>query len=102
MTDEFGRPQDAFRSIHIAGTDGKGSVSYKTAMALQMSGYRTGMFTSPHIESFCERIQVDQQCIPENKVVEHADQIFEVIEQKHIDVTFFDIVTMLAFLWFRE
>ena len=56
LTQEFGNPEASFRSIHIAGTNGKGSVALKTATALQFVGYRTGLFTSPHIDSFCERI----------------------------------------------
>jgi len=59
LTEEFGKPQDAYKAIHIAGTNGKGSVAFKTAASLQLCGYRTGLFTSPHIDSFCERIQVD-------------------------------------------
>ena len=63
LTEQFGNPQNAFKSIHIAGTNGKGSVALKTAAALQHTGYRTGLFTSPHIDSFCERIQVDSEQI---------------------------------------
>ena len=102
LTKEFNNPQNSFNSIHIAGTNGKGSVATKTAAALQYSGLRTGLFTSPHINTFCERIQVNSELITEEKVVEHADRIFDIIERKHLSVTFFEIVTMLAFLEFRE
>ena len=60
------------------------------------------MFTSPHIDSFCERIQVNSEMITEEKVVEHASRIFDVIERNQLSVTFFEIVTMLAFLEFSE
>ena len=102
LSQEFGSPETAFPSIHIAGTNGKGSVALKTAAALQYGGFRTGLFTSPHIDSFCERIQVNSQCISEEKVVEHASRIFDVIERNQLQVTFFEIVTMLALLEFRE
>ena len=102
LSSEFGDPQNSFESIHIAGTNGKGSVALKTAAALQFKGFRTGLFTSPHIDSFCERIKVNAQDISEEKVVEHATRIFDIIEQKDINVTFFEIVTLLAFLEFKE
>ena len=102
LSSEFDNPHNAFRTIHVAGTNGKGSVALKTAAALQYSGYRTGLFTSPHIDSFCERIRVNSECISEERVVEHASRIFDVIEEKQLNVTFFEIVTMMALLEFRE
>ena len=56
---ELGDPQNSFKTVHVAGTNGKGSVTHKVAAALKFCGHRTGLFTSPHIDSFCERIQVD-------------------------------------------
>ena len=102
LSKHFGNPHRKFKSIHIGGTNGKGSVALKTATGLQFAGYRTGLFTSPHIDSFCERIQVDQELISEDKVVEHAEKIFEAVDKLDVNVTFFDIVTMMAFLEFRE
>ena len=100
LTAEFGNPQNCFKVVHIAGTNGKGSVALKSAAALQYLDFRTGLFTSPHIDSFCERIRVNQAMISEEKVVEHAMRIFDVIEQREINATFFEIVTMIAFLEF--
>ena len=82
LTANFDNPQDSFRVVHIAGTNGKGSVALKTATGLKHCGYKTGIFTSPHIETFCERVQVNFNRISEQKVVEHATRIFEVMESK--------------------
>ena len=73
LTKAFDSPQNSFETIHIAGTNGKGSVAVKTAAALQMSGFKTGLFTSPHIETFCERIKVNNKMISEEQVVKHAE-----------------------------
>ena len=99
---KFGNPQDSFKSIHIAGTNGKGSVAHKTAAALQAAGYKVGLFTSPHLESFCERIQVNNKMITEKQVVKIADPIFELVESKEVIPTFFEIITMIAFKFFKE
>ena len=56
----FGNPQDTFKSIHVAGTNGKGTVTIKTARVLEAAGYKTGLFISPHISTFRERITVNQ------------------------------------------
>ena len=65
----LGNPQDSFKIVHVAGTNGKGSVCLKTAASLQAVGLRTGLFTSPHISCFRERIQVDGRMIEEGDVV---------------------------------
>ena len=65
----LGNPQDSFKIVHVAGTNGKGSVCLKTATGLQSAGLRTGLFTSPHISCFRERIQVDGNMIEESDVV---------------------------------
>ena len=65
LLERFGNPHTKFPSIHIAGTNGKGSVSTKVAAALQHRGIRVGLYTSPHIESFCERIRVQNSLISE-------------------------------------
>lgn len=69
MAAALGNPQDSFKIIHVAGTNGKGSVCLKTATALQAAGLRTGLFTSPHISCFRERIRVGEVMITEEKVV---------------------------------
>ena len=67
-----------------------------------MCGYRTGLFTSPHIESFCERIRVNNAMITEQKVVEHASAVLDVVDSRKMNVTFFEIVSMIAFMQFKE
>src|SRR5664279_1869842 len=65
----FGNPHRSYPSIHVAGTNGKGSVSHMIASVLQESGYRTGLYTSPHLKDFRERIKVNGEMIPEEEVV---------------------------------
>ena len=77
----FGNPhKSGFKIIHVAGTNGKGSVSYKTAKALEELGFKVGMFTSPHISTFRERIQVNGQICPMEHIVEHCERIFQTVE----------------------
>ena len=70
----LGNPQRNFFTIHIAGTNGKGSVAHIIASVLQQAGYRTGLFTSPHLQDFRERIRVDGEMIPKQKVVNFVDK----------------------------
>ena len=98
----FGNPENKFKSIHIAGTNGKGTVSLKTARVLEAGGYKTGLFISPHISSFRERITINRDLISKEDVVKHAQKVFEAIEDKKFEVTFFEIVTMIALLEFAE
>lgn len=95
-------PSKAFPSIHIAGTNGKGSVTKKIATALQLAGYRVGLYTSPHISCFRERIRVNGEMIPESSVASILKQVFDVVEQENIDATFFEIATLLAFRHFAN
>ena len=90
-------PSKKFKSIHVAGTNGKGSVSLKIAEALRLSGYKVGLFTSPHISSFRERIMIDGKIVSEESVAESLSHIFEILEKNNIPATFFEINTMLAF-----
>ena len=69
LVQELGQPQTAYPIIHIAGTKGKGSVAALSASALQAAGYRVGLYTSPHLQDYAERIQVNRQPIP------HADLV---------------------------
>ena len=101
FTDFLGRPQEAYPVIHVAGTKGKGSVSALCASALGAAGYRVGLYTSPHLQDFAERIQIDGQPIP------HADLVELVAEIKtYLDagtkLTTFEIATALGFLYFAR
>lgn len=98
----LGNPEKCFASVHVAGTNGKGSVTTKTAKGLELSGYRVGMYTSPHLSCFRERIQVNGQLIPEDKTVSILSRIFEIIDEEKIPATFFEITTCLAFTYFAQ
>lgn len=102
LSEHFGHPERSFSSVHIAGTNGKGSVTTKIARSCTLSGLKTGLFTSPHLFAFEERVQIDNVLISKEQVIEKLSLIFEVVDQKGLNVTFFEIVTFLAFLYFRE
>lgn len=102
-----GEPQRAFRSVHIAGTNGKGSVAAMVEAILRSAGHRVGLFTSPHLVSFTERIQVDRKPLSEREVLDLYDAL-----RPHLDemaaagpggqATFFEVTMILACLAFRE
>lgn len=93
-------PQNDFKSIHIAGTNGKGSTSHMLAAILQMAGYKTGLYTSPHLKDFRERIRVNGEIIPENKVTEFVEKHSTQFE--NIKPSFFEWTVGLAFEYFSE
>lgn len=100
----LGNPQKSFRSVHIAGTNGKGSTAAFTASILSKAGYRVGLFTSPHLVSFTERIRVGGESIPEADVVALTNEIRMLIEKRGVELvpTFFEFVTALGFHYFRS
>ena len=91
-------PQQKFKSIHIAGTNGKGSVSHMLAAILQTAGYTTGLYTSPHLKDFRERIRINGEMISKEAVTVFTDKIRPAIEQ--IDPSFFEITVAMAFDYF--
>lgn len=96
----LGHPEDGLKCVHIAGTNGKGSTSHMLASVLQEAGYRTGLYTSPHLKDFRERIRINGVMIPKGTVtgfVELYRDRFEVIQP-----SFFEWSVALAFQWFRE
>ena len=97
-----GNPQRAFRSIHVAGTNGKGSVCTMIAAILSRSGYKTGLYTSPHLVSICERISVDGTMITNESLCSMIDLIEMSINGKDIGLTYFDILTAAAFLQYSN
>lgn len=92
-------PQQSYKSIHVAGSNGKGSVVTKLSGALHAQGFRVGLFTSPHISSFRERVRINGEPCSEAQVIAGLEAIFV-----HADLkpTFFEVSTMLAFLIFKE
>lgn len=104
----MGNPHQKFRSVHVAGTNGKGSTSAFIAAMLRSAGYRVGLYTSPHLVSFTERIRIDGVRIPERTVVELARRVREGSHQVSPDKagafspTFFEVTTAMAFTYFAE
>jgi dihydrofolate synthase/folylpolyglutamate synthase len=96
----LGNPQTKFKSVHIAGTNGKGSVSHMLAAILQRAGYKTGLYTSPHLKDFRERIKVNGEMISEDFVVEFSETIIPLIDE--IDPSFFEITVAMAFEYFAR
>lgn len=97
---EFNNPHLAFKSIHIAGTNGKGSSSSMLAAILQTAGYKVGLYTSPHIHRFTERIRINGVEIPESEVVNFVSENSAIFDQ--FKPSFFEITTILAFNWFAK
>lgn len=93
-------PQEDFKSILIAGTNGKGSVATKIAKGLELAGFRVGLYTSPHISSFRERIKINGIMISEGAVEAYLRSIFQLAEEHQIPATFFELTTALAFAYF--
>ena len=96
----IGNPQRNFFTIHVAGSDGKGSVSSMLAAVLQSAGYRTGLFTSPHIHEFRERIRVDGEIIPKQKVVNFVDKYHDAMVE--VGLSYFEMTTAMAFDYFDQ
>ena len=93
-------PQSTFKSIHVAGTNGKGSVSHMLASILQEQGYKTGLYTSPHLEDFRERIKINGEMIPEQEVIDFTLRITPLIEE--ISPSFFEVTVGMAFDYFAK
>lgn len=100
LDEHFGHPHTKFRTIHIAGTNGKGSCSHTIASVLQEAGYKVGLFTSPHLTDFRERIRVNGKKIPEQYVMNFIDQERDFFEPLY--PTFFELTTALAFKYFAN
>jgi len=98
----LGRPLDNIPVVHVTGTNGKGSVCFKTAAVLRKSGLRTGLFVSPHISSYRERVVVDGEMLTEDDVVKMLTHLMDVCDKGHIPATVFELNTALACLKFRE
>ena len=98
----FGDPHLQRRTIHIAGTNGKGSTAVFIESILRSAGYRTGLYTSPHLNCFEERIQLNRLAIPPEDLIRLSNQVRQVVEKYQIPVTFFEFGTVLAFLYFNE
>lgn len=107
LLDLIGDPQERIRAIHVAGTNGKGSTTSMVTAILGAAGYRVGMFTSPHLSRFTERIVVDGRQIPDEEVVRLVDEVKPLVDEMAQNPelgqpTFFEAATALAFKYFAE
>jgi len=96
----LGNPQDSLPCIHVAGTNGKGSVCSLLAAILQSAGYRVGLYTSPHVRFFNERIRINGQMISDADIASLSARMMEEINREH--TTFFEVTTAMAFTYFAE
>ena len=100
LDEHFGHPHCLYKTIHVAGTNGKGSVSHTLASILQEAGYRVGLYTSPHLVDFRERIRVNGEMIPKRRVIDFIRKERTFFEP--LFPSFFEVVTALAFKYFAE
>lgn len=98
----LGRPSDAYPIIHVTGTNGKGTIAYKMAKMLELSGYRTGLFLSPHLFSWRERVQINSELISKEKCISFLDQYQRMELNKSHTFSFFEFFTTLAYQHFKE
>jgi len=99
---ELGNPQLNTQSIQIAGTNGKGSTAAFCESILRNAGYRVGLYTSPHLVHFCERIQINRALMAENEMIKTISRVKKAVEALDIPITFFEFGTAMAFLHFSE
>lgn len=99
LSNHLGNPEKAFKSVHVAGTNGKGSTSHMLASVFQEAGYKTGLYTSPHLKDFRERIKINVEMIPENHVIEFVAKNRVYMEANQL--SFFEMTVGLAFDYFR-
>jgi dihydrofolate synthase / folylpolyglutamate synthase len=100
LCEALGNPQNKFKSIHVAGTNGKGSSSHMLAAILQTAGYKTGLYTSPHLKEFTERIKINGQEVGQEFVIDFVNRIKPEIER--IEPSFFEITVAMAFDYFAQ
>ena len=100
LCDASGNPQNKIRTIHVAGTNGKGSTSHMLAAIFQQCGYKTGLYTSPHLKDFRERIKVDGNWIEENFIISFVEKMKDISEK--ISPSFFELTVVMALQYFAE
>ena len=100
FVEHLGHPENKFKSVHIGGTNGKGSTSSLIASVLQEAGYKVGLYTSPHLKDFRERIKINGQEVTESFVVDFIEDNKEFLEKNHL--SFFEMTVGMAFQYFAE
>ncbi|RZL17684.1 MAG: bifunctional folylpolyglutamate synthase/dihydrofolate synthase [Pedobacter sp.] len=98
MCQQLGNPQNTFKTIHVGGTNGKGSTSHMLAAVLNKAGYKTGLYTSPHLKDFRERIRINGNMISKQFVTEFVGRQKQTIEE--LSPSFFEVTVAMAFSWF--
>jgi len=112
LSNRLGAPHQPIKAIHIAGTKGKGSTAVMTATVLTKAGYKTGLFTSPHLENLRQRFQINGELCSEEEFIQLVNQLIPVVTQMDLESenhpnhdlkpTFFELTTALAFLLFQK
>ncbi|WP_319482063.1 folylpolyglutamate synthase/dihydrofolate synthase family protein [uncultured Draconibacterium sp.] len=102
LDEYYGHPHRKYRTIHVAGTNGKGSVSHMLASVLQAAGYKTGLYTSPHLKDFRERIKINGQMMPESAVVDWVSNFVINNDLWKIQPSFFELTVAMAFDYFAD
>ena len=102
ILDLLGNPQDKLNCIHVAGTNGKGSVCAIIASILKEAGKKVGLYTSPHIFKYTERIQISGKCISDEEFGDYVLKITELSNKNNIDLTEFEILTAVMFKYFAD
>ncbi|MBX0334949.1 bifunctional folylpolyglutamate synthase/dihydrofolate synthase [Pontibacter sp. HSC-14F20] len=100
LCEALGKPQLKFKTVHVAGTNGKGSSSHMLAAVLQSAGYKTGLYTSPHLKSFTERVRVNGAELPQGYLISFVEQHRGLFEQ--VKPSFFEMTVALAFQYFAD
>jgi dihydrofolate synthase/folylpolyglutamate synthase len=100
LCEALGNPQQRFKTIHVAGTNGKGSVSHMLASVMQEAGFKTGLYTSPHLKDFRERIRINGEMISTGQVVHFTENIMELIDA--LEPSFFEVTVAMAFDHFAK
>src|SRR6201989_1626622 len=98
ICDFLDQPQRKFKSIHIAGTNGKGSTSHMLAAILQQAGYKTGLYTSPHLKDFKERIKINGEMVSESFIIDFVERTKTLTEK--VQPSFFELTVAMAFDYF--
>src|SRR5574344_1987917 len=100
LDNHFNNPHRNFKTIHVGGTNGKGSVSHMIASILQEAGYKVGLYTSPHLKDFSERIRINGTHISPDYVVDFTERAMNLIESQK--PSFFFFITMMSFCYFKD
>ena len=102
LSEAFGNPHRRFKPVHVGGTNGKGSTAHTLAAVLQKSGYKTGLYTSPHLVDFRERIRVDGKMIPREAVADFVERYRRMDTSYATRPSFFELTMVMAFEYFAR